>query len=613
MTYNNSNNNNSSAYYAPALFLLLHACTSLVLFYPGSTHAFVLPSRAKPFLHAASGGAAAANTPPNPDGTTVHHRSERHTLRPSSALSSSSPAAGGQQPAAEEEVWYPSDPAHTTPRLLEALWNLIVLGCEMTRGETRTILFPEMEETLTPDFLERLTGHLDMCKDVCDDFGVNTVLSPHVVKRMGRNYVAGFTVKSYKSESAIGTLPSDGDYKFAYDPLWDDDEDWSHVAASIEEQAAEFDEEVEVEGEGSLPEIVDPIPDDDEELVTITKNWVRKLMSDMGVCPFTTGSDLAGLPIGNIYYTTDRCASVEEMYRSYWAEVVRVETLPEKELSTTLLIAPNFCADNIELFENFSTSLTKPLESLQLEDLLQLVFFHPEWTFRDGGQRSGTDSAANYARRSPWPMINILRTSQVRAAQRGIPTGLVYQQNERTLNSIGTEKLESMLRTRDWEEIEDVKVDRRDMEALRVAQDFQRTGVVKEEDVSFEFDSTPAANRVDQAQIEGGNMVNVVMQALEKRLMGGEDKGVLQLSGAETSAAMMASDFLLDHLDKMYGNPEQEKEDEKMAKSRKFYEDNDFSNSAAAEEEMDVLFTGGGIKMDSEDDDFTGVNTGDFY
>jgi hypothetical protein len=56
------------------------------------------------------------------------------------------------------------------------------------------------------------------------------------------------------------------------------------------------------------------------------------------------------------------------------------------------------------------------------------VFFHPLWTFRDGGARFGDGAAANYARRSPWPMINILRTSQVRAAQRGIPTGLVYTQ-----------------------------------------------------------------------------------------------------------------------------------------------------------------------------------------
>jgi len=366
-----SNNNNTT--HLSSLLFLLQVCSSLVLLYPSGTHAFILPSRAQlSFLNTqtVSRDASSTSTKALIDYRTERRRVSRSSLSSSPASDAGSASTGAGGGAAQEEVWYPSDPARTTAQLLESLWNLIVLGCKMTRGDSRTINFPEMEETLTPDYLERLTGHLDMCKDVCDDFGVNTVLSPHVVSRMGRNYVAGFTVKSYRSENAIGTLPSDGDYQFAYDPLWDDDEDWSHVAASIEEQAAQYDEEVEeveeVEG-AELPGIVNPIPDEDEELVRLTKNWVRKLMSDMGVCPFTTGSDQAGLPIGDIYYTTDRCSSVEEIYRSYWAEVVRVETSPEKELSTTLLITPNFCADNLELFENFSTSLTKPLESLQLE------------------------------------------------------------------------------------------------------------------------------------------------------------------------------------------------------------------------------------------------------
>ena len=50
--------------------------------------------------------------------------------------------------------------------------------------------------------------------------------------------------------------------------------------------------------------------------------------------------------------------------------------------------------------------------------------------------------AANFARRSPWPMINILRTPQVKAAQRGVPTGQVYKQNEERLSAVGTTTLE---------------------------------------------------------------------------------------------------------------------------------------------------------------------------
>lgn len=45
----------------------------------------------------------------------------------------------------------------------------------------------------------------------------------------------------------------------------------------------------------------------------------------------------------------------------------------------------------------------------------QLVYFHPQWVFRDGADRMGETGAANYARRSNFPMINILRTNQVPA------------------------------------------------------------------------------------------------------------------------------------------------------------------------------------------------------
>ena len=258
------------------------------------------------------------------------------------------------------------------------------------------------------------------------------------------------------------------------------------------------------------------------------------------------------IPMGKVFYTVDRSDNFESVYARYWKEVVRVEQNPEKELSTTLLITPEFCTNNVEAYENFCTTLTQPLEVLGVEDLLQLVFFHPKWTFRDGGERSGTGAAANYARRSPWPMINILRTKQVRAAQKGIPTGLVYKQNEKTLGNIGTKRLETMLRLRDWTDIADEKVNRREMEALRVAQDMQGGGSGGSgggvemssssdgDDNSVAYDNTPAANKVDRSQIEGGNIINVVVQALEKRLgAGGSGTG----GGRDGSASQRGRDI----------------------------------------------------------------------
>lgn len=466
---------------------------------------------------------------------------------------------------------------------------MIANGSGMVRGETTSVMFPKMTEQLTPAYTNRLMGHLDTCKDVCDDFGINTILVPY----MGgpkNSQVLGFTVKSYRNPDK-----NEGEYEFGYDPFWDDDGmSFDHSGADDEE-----DEESGGKVETEYPEIVNRIPDDDEEIVEITRAWVDKMMSDMGICPFTSGPDLSGMPMGKVRYTVDRVQSMEGMYASYWSEVVRVEQFDEKELSTTLLIAPEFCMDNVELFESFSNTLTQPLEALNVEELLQLVFFHPEWTFRDGGERSGQGAAANYARRSPWPMINILRTNQVRAAQKGIPTGLVYQQNEKTLNAVGTEKLETMLRLRDWSDISDVKVNRRDMEALRIAQDLKETGTVAEEDKNVVHDATPAANKVDRSQIDGGDMVNVVLQALEKRLTGGDDGRVAQLSGAETSAAMMASDFLLEELNRIAESGPQ-KAAAAAPEASLFDMDDEVSNE---EEEMSVLFGGEGIMGRNIDDD----------
>lgn len=406
------------------------------------------------------------------------------------------------------------------------------------------MLFPEMCEKITPRYLNLVTAHLDNCKDVCDYFGISTTLQPYVED--GR--VRGFTVKSFRNPDKDPNNP-----EFDYDPFWDDADDWDYEGIDAEYEKEEAEEKGLDAPAVKYPDIVNKIPDTDEEIEKLSKDWVAKICSDMGVCPFTKGASEAGLPMGPVYYTTDRSSSFEDMYAVYWEEVVRVESQDEKDLSTTLLITPEFCMDNVELFEIWSTTLTQPLTALEIEKTIQLVFFHPHWVFRDGGERGGEGAAANYARRSPWPMINILRTNQVRAAQKGIPTGLVYKQNEKTLSGVGVDKLETMLRLRDWAEIADVKVDRREIDALRVAQDFQKTGIVKQEDASFANDATPAANKVDGNQIEQGDLVNVVLEAIKQRL-GRGDSGSgspTRLTGPETSAAIMASDFLLKALDKI--------------------------------------------------------------
>jgi hypothetical protein len=167
-----------------------------------------------------------------------------------------------------------------------------------------------------------------------------------------------------------------------------------------------------------------------------------------------------------------------------------------------------------------------------------------------------------------------------------------------------------MLRLRDWTDIADEKVNRRDMEALRVAQDFQTTGVVQTKDLSFEGDSTPAANKVDSQQIEKGNLMNVIKQALEKRIGVNNDNQVTRLSGPETSATIMATDFLLAELDIL---SKQQRAKPQSVAHQYLMDDLMGYDETQNEEELDVLFGRGGIKMGTNNDDDVTIDYNSFY
>ncbi|CAN0353577.1 unnamed protein product, partial [Phaeothamnion confervicola] len=194
------------------------------------------------------------------------------------------------------------------------------------------------------------------------------------------------------------------DDEFGPDPFWDGDWDIDRSMLGDEEDAGE--------DVSAVPAVL-AVPESDEAVLALTRQWVQAVVTDLGVCPFMVSADRAGLPVGNVHYPLSASTTAEEVYRDYWREVAALMAADERSASTTLLVTPRFGLENSEAFDVLAGTLTPPLESWGLEDDIQLVFFHPQYSFRDGRDRIGVDGAANFARRSPFPMINILRTPQV--------------------------------------------------------------------------------------------------------------------------------------------------------------------------------------------------------
>jgi len=351
--------------------------------------------------------------------------------------------------------------AKNIPEAFNAIW------IEICRGEPVALLFPSCEEIPDMKAAETMLEHLEVCKDSCSSFGSDvTVVMEHPEKGNGAPCTI-FEIQKIMAPPSIPTSPASSSSSsgvkqiggFNFDFSADDDDDWDDW--EIDTSKLLIDED---DSSTKKKQLIT-----NDEILKATKDWNEAVICQMGICPFTTSATRAGLPLGEVHYPISHSTLSEEIYRDYWAQVALLIDSPPKKLSTTLMITPNFGLDNVEGFDAFSNSLTQPLEPLGLENHIQLVFFHPEYCFRDGQDRMGDAAAANYARRSPLPMINILRTNQVRIGQKGIPTGLVYTQNEKTLSEIGADNLQAMLDTCDWSGLAGKQVDRKSIPYFETA------------------------------------------------------------------------------------------------------------------------------------------------
>ena len=227
----------------------------------------------------------------------------------------------------------------------------------------------------------------------------------------------------------------------------EDDEEWGTFDPALIGESPAATEESE--------QLIFPVEDNDDIVLADSRRWVNAVIGDFGVCPFTMNSERAGVPMGGVRYSISRTTSIDEAFFRYWQEIHTLLAASERDIATTLLIFPEIeLFGDFELFEAYCECLSDALcaSGMGFENEIQLVFFHPKYQFRDGQARSGNDQgAANFARRAPWPMINLLRTKQVRNAQKGVPTGIVYKQNEERLNAVGAAELGRMLYQRNWE------------------------------------------------------------------------------------------------------------------------------------------------------------------
>lgn len=165
------------------------------------------------------------------------------------------------------------------------------------------------------------------------------------------------------------------------------------------------------------------------EVIAGTRAWVEHAVIGLNLCPFARVVQLRQ----QVHYVETDATTIDGLADALCAELQDLVATDPAVRETTLLILPRMLGDFLD-FNDFLGLADALLRDLQLEGILQIASFHPQFQF-DG---TSPDDVTNATNQSPYPTLHLLREDSVgRAADALANPDAIYEQNIETLRALG--------------------------------------------------------------------------------------------------------------------------------------------------------------------------------
>ncbi|GAB3283949.1 DUF1415 domain-containing protein [Parahaliea aestuarii] len=166
-----------------------------------------------------------------------------------------------------------------------------------------------------------------------------------------------------------------------------------------------------------------------------TRAWLAEFVVGLNLCPFAR--PLLDSPALRISVST--AAERAALQRAFLQELDKLQSTPEAEIATTLLVFPRALA-SFDDYLDFLDEAQFLLEQAGLDGVVQLASFHPDYCFEGEAE----SAASHFSNRSPWPTIHLLREAMVTRLVTGHPDPeAIPGANVEHLNALGRETLET--------------------------------------------------------------------------------------------------------------------------------------------------------------------------
>jgi hypothetical protein len=177
---------------------------------------------------------------------------------------------------------------------------------------------------------------------------------------------------------------------------------------------------------------------DTEDVVARTRHWLERAVIGLNLCPFAKAVHAKG----QVRWVVSGAQDDDALLHDLVHEMRHLAAADPKRTDTTLLIHPQALTD-FDRFNQFLDRADAALKALDLDGVLQVASFHPDYRF------AGTDNddITNATNRSPFPTLHLLREDSIERAVVATPDAAhIYERNIATLERLGPEGWAALMR-----------------------------------------------------------------------------------------------------------------------------------------------------------------------
>nr|WP_297525880.1 DUF1415 domain-containing protein [uncultured Roseateles sp.] len=170
-------------------------------------------------------------------------------------------------------------------------------------------------------------------------------------------------------------------------------------------------------------------PDQEKTVLDDTHRWLQRAVIGLNLCPFAKSVEVNQ----RLRTVVSAARTPEDLLKDLAHELLSLNRADPDETETTLLVHPWVLNDFLD-FNDFLGAADALVEDLDLDGVLQVASFHPDYQF-DGTEADDVD---NFSNRSPYPTLHVLREESIERAVETMPdTDAIYEANIDTLRRIG--------------------------------------------------------------------------------------------------------------------------------------------------------------------------------